>query len=348
MLIMLWYCCSNLRGGGGLLTGVTAFSSIPTSPTIITTTTTTPVNAVPSVRSRQKAAQRAKKGLARTTSRRIINSKPTMINGDNDDIRQSFKDERQQLQSPRSFGDGNNSSVIPHLEGVESNGSSDANIINNINNNNNNKIFTTKHISNLDHNDTLTLLQTLNWSMVQNTSRRNVIRTNDPNTPRTLHNNKPYCQSFIFGTNMKDPNGALSYWTITYPVIYNQLCQLINKYDPYFTFTHITVNKNIYCARHTDGGNVGLSYIAGFGSYVGGELLIEQPQQILPSGDSGDGEKVIDEVQDVMLDLKSRFVLFDGKAQSHETLPFTGGDRYTLVYYTSDMGRCNNNNKIGR
>ena len=270
-----------------------------------------------------------------------------MINGDNDDIRQRIKDERQQLQSPRSFGDGK-CSVIPHLEGVESNGSSDANIINNINNNNNNKIFTTKHISNLDHNDTLTLLQTLNWSMVQNTSRKNVIRTNDPNTPRTLHNNKPYCQSFIFGTNMKDPNGALSYWTITYPVIYNQLCQLINKYDPYFTFTHITVNKNIYCARHTDGGNVGLSYIAGFGSYVGGELLIEQPQQILPSGDSGDGEKVIDEVQDVMLDLKSRFVLFDGKAQSHETLPFTGGDRYTLVYYTSDMGRCNNNNKIGR
>jgi hypothetical protein len=348
MLIMLWYCCSNLRGGGGL-TGVTAFSSIPPSPTIITTTTT-PVLAVPSPRSRRKAAQRAKKGLARTTSQRIINSNPTMNNGDNDDdIRQRIKDERQQLLSPRSFGDGNSSNEIPHLEGVESNGSSDAksNIINNINNNNNNnnKIFTTKHISKIDHNDTLALLQTLNWSMVQNTSRRNVIRTDDPNTPRTLHSNKPYCQSFIFGTNMKDPNGALSYWTITYPVIYKRLCQLINKYDPNFTFTHITVNKNLCCARHTDGGNVGLSYIAGFGSYAGGELLIEpSPQKqhiLLPSGDDG---KVIDVQQDVMLDLKSKFVLFDGKAQSHETLPFTGGDRYTLVYYTSDMGRCTNNN----
>ena len=277
-----------------------------------------------------------------------------MNNGDNnDDIRKGIEDERQQLPSPRSLGDGM-SSEIPDL-GVAASISSSCElvaansniIINNIDYGN--KIFMTKHISKMDHDDTLAHLQTLNWSMVQNTSRRNVIRANDINTPRTLRGNKPYCRSFIFGPNMKDPKGALSYWTITYPYIYKQLCQLMNKYDPSFTFTHITVNKNLCCARHTDGGNSGLSYIAGFGSYVGGQLLIEQQQQLLSSGDGGgngsDDGKVVIDVQDVMLDLHSKFVLFDGKAQPHETLPFTGGDRYTIVYYTSDMGSRNKQQK---
>ena len=331
--------CSSFTGGGHVVV-VAAFSSIPTSPTKTTTTTTTPV-AVPSARSRRKAAQRAKKGLARA---QLINN-PTMNyggngnrNGNRNGIRQSVLVERQQLLPPRHYlGDGTRSSEIPDL-GVEGSSSScelvatSSNIINN--NNNNNNIFTTKHISKSDHDATLTLLQSLDWSMVQNTSRRNVIRKDDPNTPRKLHTNKPYCRSFIFGPNMKDPTGALSYWSIAYPNIYNQLCQLIIKYDPMFTFTHITVNKNLQCARHTDGGNTGLSYIAGFGSYIDGQLLIgQQQQQILPGG----GGEII-EVKDLMLDLHSKFVLFDGKTQPHETLPFTGGDRYTLVYYTSDMG----------
>lgn len=330
MLIILLCCCRI--GGGGL---VAAFSSIPTSPTI---TTTTPVLVVPSTRSRRKAAQRARKGLARITSNNQQHQFNDENGDNNDDSRQGIEDERQQLPSPRSFGDGT-SSEIPVDLGIAVSSISSCELVAA-----NSNIIMSK----MDHDATLTHLQSLNWSMVQNTSRRNVIRTNDINTPRTLHSNKPYCQSFIFGPNMKDPNGALSYWTIIYPDIYQQLCQLINKYDPRFTFTHITVNKNLRCARHTDGGNSGLSYIAGFGSYLGGQLLIEQPQKlhILPSGGDGDGKgdgKAID-VQDVMLDLHSKFVLFDGKAQPHETLPFTGGDRYTLVYYTSNMGGRNNKN----
>lgn len=77
--------------------------------------------------------------------------------------------------------------------------------------------------------------------------------------------------------------------------------------------------------------------------------MIEQQQQLLSSGDGGgngsDDGKVVIDVQDVMLDLHSKFVLFDGKAQPHETLPFTGGDRYTIVYYTSDMGSRNKQQK---
>jgi hypothetical protein len=98
----------------------------------------------------------------------------------------------------------------------------------------------------------------------------------------------------------------------------------MTKYDPAFQYTHITLNRNLRCKRHTDGGNAGLSYIAGFGSYKGGELLVEPP--------GGGGGKSSESI----LDLKSTFVMFNGKTQPHETLPFTG-ERFTLVYYTSDI-----------
>lgn len=37
-----------------------------------------------------------------------------------------------------------------------------------------------------------------------------------------------------------------------------------------------------------------------------------------------------------ILNLKGRFVQFNGKTQPHETLEFTG-ERFTLVFYTSDI-----------
>jgi hypothetical protein len=120
---------------------------------------------------------------------------------------------------------------------------------------------------------------------------------------------------------MKDPSAALSWWSTQYPHIYKELQQLMHRYNPAFTYTHITLNKNLRCKRHTDGGNAGLSYIIGLGSYTGGALQIE----------SSESKGIIQQQ-----DLHSTFVLFNGKTQPHETLPFTG-DRYTLVYYTSDM-----------
>jgi hypothetical protein len=55
----------------------------------------------------------------------------------------------------------------------------------------------------------------MDWQMAKNTSRRNVIRSDDPSTPRNSRN-KPYCMSFIFGRNMKDPTG----WVV---VVVNQV-----------------------------------------------------------------------------------------------------------------------------
>jgi hypothetical protein len=127
--------------------------------------------------------------------------------------------------------------------------------------------------------------------------------------------------SFIFGRNMKDPSGSPSFWSIKYPGVYAELRELMSRYDPDFGYTHITLNRNLRCKRHTDGGNAGPSYIAGFGDYRGGGLLVEPP---------GGGSN------ETILDLRGRFVMFNGKTQPHETLAFEG-ERFTLVYYTSDI-----------
>jgi hypothetical protein len=105
---------------------------------------------------------------------------------------------------------------------------------------------------------------------------------------------------------------------------------LMKKYDPSFKYTHITLNYNLRCKRHTDGGNEGPSYIAAFGNFIGGELIVGTDQ----TNQSGGTKKTSS--SDRYLDLKSRFVKFNGKTQPHETASFTG-DRYTLVYYTSDI-----------
>jgi hypothetical protein len=133
--------------------------------------------------------------------------------------------------------------------------------------------------------------------------------------------NKPYCMSFIFGRNMKDPTGSLSFWSVRYPEVYSELRSLMAKYDPSFDYTHITLNRNLRCKKHTDGGNAGPSYIAAFGDFTGGELLVEKPGGGMPA---------------TIMNLKSQFVMFNGKTQPHETLAFTG-ERFTLVYYTSDI-----------
>jgi hypothetical protein len=181
-------------------------------------------------------------------------------------------------------------------------------------------INSTIPISRADHDATLALLQTMDWNKAQNTSRRNVIRADDPSTPRNKMN-KPYCMSFIFGRNMKDPAGGLSWWSTQYPKVYEKLRTLMTKYDPNFVYTHITLNRNLRCKRHTDGGNAGPSYIAAFGNFIGGGLMVEPP---------GGGQP------ETLLDLHSNFVMFNGKTQPHETAPFTG-ERFTLVYYTSDI-----------
>lgn len=174
-------------------------------------------------------------------------------------------------------------------------------------------------ISDIDHENVVRLLRQVDWNKIQNISRQNVIRKGDKNTPKN-NSGKEYCHSFIFGKNMKDSEGKLSYWSTQCPELYELFQSLIRKVHPEHSYTNITVNKNLSCKRHTDGGNTGLSYIISFGHFTGGRLLIE---------DVGGGKAR-------PVDIYRNFVAFEGSKQPHETEEFHG-ERYSAVFYTSSM-----------
>lgn len=174
-------------------------------------------------------------------------------------------------------------------------------------------------ITDEEHETAVSLLRGINWDKCQNTSRRNVIRNGAPETKKNAMG-KEYCHSFIFGKNMKDSTGQLSYWSTEYPDLYAFFQELIHRVHPEHSYTNITVNKNLVCKKHTDGGNTGRSYIIAFGSFKGGRLIIEKKG-------GGDPRPV---------DIFRKFVAFEGSLQPHETEKYEG-ERYSAVFYTSSI-----------
>ena len=174
-------------------------------------------------------------------------------------------------------------------------------------------------ITDEEHDEAVRLLREVNWGKCQNTSRRNVIRLGDPKTPKNAVG-KEYCHSFIFGKNMKDSTGGLSYWSTEYKDLYEFFQGLMDRVHPEHSYTNITVNKNLVCKKHTDGGNTGPSYIISFGTFTGGRLIIEKKG-------GGDPRPV---------DIYRRFTIFEGSTQPHETEAYEG-ERYSAVFYTSSI-----------
>ena len=174
-------------------------------------------------------------------------------------------------------------------------------------------------ITDEEHDEAVRLLREVNWGKCMNTSRRNVIRLGDPKTPKNSVG-KEYCHSFIFGKNMKDSTGGLSFWSTEYKDLYEFFQGLIDRVHPEHPYTNITVNKNLVCKKHTDGGNTGPSYIISFGTFTGGRLIIEKKG-------GGDPRPV---------DIYRRFTCFEGSTQPHETEAYEG-ERYSAVFYTSSI-----------
>ena len=82
--------------------------------------------------------------------------------------------------------------------------------------------------------------------------------------------------------------------------------------DARFKFSSVQINYN-YCARrHVDGNNLGPSYIVALGEHTGGGLW---------TADRG------------VLDCRRRWRAFDG-TKEHETRPFAGASRVTLIAFT--------------
>ena len=81
----------------------------------------------------------------------------------------------------------------------------------------------------------------------------------------------------------------------------------------------LTCNKNVTCARHRDGRNASeISYIAFFGEYDGGELVVEEPS----------GDRVLAE--------RRVWHRFSGRDHYHYNLPHTG-TKYSIVAYSQNV-----------
>lgn len=101
-----------------------------------------------------------------------------------------------------------------------------------------------------------------------------------------------------------------------------QLHYLLMKFalihlPPDFSFTSIQVNDSYKCLRHKDKHNMGLSYIVGFGSYTGGELILHQGSPL----------------RTTEYNIRHRPLLFDGSQIEHETKEYQGR-RWTMVFHT--------------
>jgi len=99
------------------------------------------------------------------------------------------------------------------------------------------------------------------------------------------------------------------------PYLYKLLLDFGQKHVK-IPFTSITVNDNYKAAPHRDRGNIGESYLIGFGDYSGGELQIHE-------GDLSGCHNV-----------RHRPLVTDFSKVLHSVQPWEG-QRYSLVYYTS-------------
>lgn len=102
-----------------------------------------------------------------------------------------------------------------------------------------------------------------------------------------------------------------------YPELFMACQRLLTFLDPSFKYNCIQVNKNTRTAKHTDAHNKGPSVFIAFGSHRGGGVLLHTTNAPthLPDG---------------------TFYNFDGRIP-HETEPFSGGTRYSLVFFTASL-----------
>tara|TARA_R110000772_G_scaffold262682_3_gene381831 strand:+ start:504 stop:1064 length:561 start_codon:yes stop_codon:yes gene_type:complete len=96
-------------------------------------------------------------------------------------------------------------------------------------------------------------------------------------------------------------------------ILFNEFFKLYCP-EKKFKWTEIQINKNHQIQPHRDKGNVGESYIIGFGNYSGGQL----------------------KVSNELIDIKDKFYKFDGTNNTHYTLPFKG-DRYSIVFFNNSV-----------
>ena len=91
-------------------------------------------------------------------------------------------------------------------------------------------------------------------------------------------------------------------------------------YFPDYVFNSVHINKNYATPPHFDSKNCGKSVLVGMGNYKGGETcLYNETSRKIEKYDS-----------------RSKPLIFNGSEVLHWVLPFSKGDRYTLVFFNSN------------
>ena len=117
----------------------------------------------------------------------------------------------------------------------------------------------------------------------------------------------------------KDPKHDKRYLTkvkAENPHLEEIFTEYANKYFSGFEFKQVQMNKSFPCPKHTDK-NKGESVCVAFGDYTGGELNIEVEDKV------------------IMIDPRLKPVKFDGYKYTHWVNKFSGGTRYSLVFFNN-------------
>lgn len=101
------------------------------------------------------------------------------------------------------------------------------------------------------------------------------------------------------------------------PELFKLVVEYGNKILPTgFTYSAITINKNLKAKKHIDGGNTGFGGITFLGDYTGGGLYIYDHITNKPT----------------LYDTHNKLIIFNGANLAHKTESFNG-TRFALIYY---------------
>lgn len=117
-----------------------------------------------------------------------------------------------------------------------------------------------------------------------------------------------------YGTRKNGKLYDLSYYSLKYPEVYDELLRIGNLICP-FEFNSIHVNKNVICPPHKDSNNVGVSLLISFGEYTGCNIIIEENKY----------------------DTNCNPIIFDGSSLCHYNTNDLEGNKYSLVYFNNTI-----------
>ena len=102
-----------------------------------------------------------------------------------------------------------------------------------------------------------------------------------------------------------------------YEELESKLKDLMRLHNPNFRYTSIQINKSVTTSWHFDKGNVGLSYLIGFGNFKGGGVVVK-----------------IRKDKELFVDNDHRWLYFDGHNLEHKSAPIKSGVRYAVIFFT--------------